>query len=148
MKELIEILKRKGVEYTVDGHNLTVGGSLYLRGTGITALPDNLTVGGYLDLEGTGITALPDNLDCEGLYLDPEKISNTAYRENCGYSDRTIFAVWAGNNFKIAAGCFFGSLEEFEEAVDGKYSGDAAESYKKAGRDCVNELTVKLCKVA
>ena len=33
------------------------GGSLYLRGTGITALPDNLTVGGSLDLEGcTGIT--------------------------------------------------------------------------------------------
>ena len=47
------------------------GGSLYLRGTGITALPDNLTVGGYLDLEGcTGITALPDNLTVGGsLYL-------------------------------------------------------------------------------
>ena len=47
------------------------GGSLYLRGTGITALPDNLTVGGSLDLEGcTGITALPDNLTVGGsLYL-------------------------------------------------------------------------------
>ena len=32
------------------------GGSLYLGGTGITALPDNLTVGGYLDLRDTGIT--------------------------------------------------------------------------------------------
>lgn len=32
------------------------GGSLYLRGTGITALPDGLTVGGSLDLRGTGIT--------------------------------------------------------------------------------------------
>jgi len=31
------------------------GGSLDLRGTGITSLPDNLTVGGYLDLRGTGI---------------------------------------------------------------------------------------------
>ena len=30
-------------------------GSLYLRGTQITALPDNLTVGGYLDLRGTQI---------------------------------------------------------------------------------------------
>ena len=36
--------------------NLTVGGSLDLRGTGITSLPDNLTVGGSLDLRGTGIT--------------------------------------------------------------------------------------------
>lgn len=31
-------------------------GYLYLRGTGITQLPDNLTVGGYLYLRGTGIT--------------------------------------------------------------------------------------------
>jgi len=46
--------------------NLTVGGYLDLRGTGITSLPDNLTVGGYLDLEGTGITSLPDNLTVGG----------------------------------------------------------------------------------
>ena len=31
------------------------GGSLYLRGTQITSLPDNLTVGGSLDLSGTQI---------------------------------------------------------------------------------------------
>lgn len=31
-------------------------GSLDLSGTGITSLPDNLTVGGYLCLRGTGIT--------------------------------------------------------------------------------------------
>ena len=49
-----------------------MGGGLYLRGTGITSLPDNLTVGGYLDLEGcTGITSLPDNLTVGG-YLDLE----------------------------------------------------------------------------
>ena len=34
----------------------TVGGNLYLRGTGITSLPEGLTVGGNLDLRGTGIT--------------------------------------------------------------------------------------------
>ena len=46
------------------------GGSLDLRGTGITALPDNLTVGGWLYLQDTGITALPDNLTVGGsLYL-------------------------------------------------------------------------------
>lgn len=37
-------------------------GSLYLRGTNITALPDGLQVGGNLDLEGTNITALPSGL--------------------------------------------------------------------------------------
>ncbi|MBP1035848.1 hypothetical protein J8631_09780, partial [Serratia fonticola] len=126
--------------------NLSVGGSLYLRGTGITSLPDNLSVGGYLDLRGTGITSLPDNFSCDSLYLDPEKISNVSSRENCGYSSRTIFAVWTNDNFKIAAGCFFGALEAFESAVDEKYSGNAAESYKQNARDCVTELTEKLNK--
>ena len=32
------------------------GGSLYLRGTRISSLPDNLTVGGWLDLSGTQIS--------------------------------------------------------------------------------------------
>ena len=78
------------------------------------------------------------------LYLRPEKITNVSYRENCGYSRRTIFAVWTGKEFRIAAGCFFGSIDQFEQAVDDKYSGSAAEAYKKAGRDCVAELTEKL----
>lgn len=38
-------------------YGLNIGGSLNLRGTQITALPDNLTVGGFLDLRGTQITA-------------------------------------------------------------------------------------------
>ncbi|EPA1082888.1 hypothetical protein ACQZ6X_003390 [Escherichia coli] len=84
--------------------NLTVGGWLDLEGTSITALPDNLTVGGRLDLEGTSITALPDNLTVGGsLYLRPEKITNVSYRENCGYSSRTIFAMWTGKEFRRAA---------------------------------------------
>ena len=41
-------------------------GSLLLRGTGITSLPDNLTVGGYLLLRGTGITSIPGNLTVGG----------------------------------------------------------------------------------
>ena len=51
------------------GKNGHCGGSLDLRGTGITTLPDGLTVGGYLDLRGTGITTLPDGLTV-GAYLD------------------------------------------------------------------------------
>ena len=149
MKEFIKLLKSKGIDLTQEGNNLTVGGSLDLRGTGITALPDNLTVGGYLDLRGTGITALPDNLTVGGsLDLDVKRISNIAFRENCGYLSRTIFAAWSDNNFKIAAGCFFDTLDKFEQAVDEKYSGSAAEAYKQAGRDCVAELTVKLNKEA
>ena len=138
-------LDLRGTSITALPDNLTVGGSLDLEGTSITALPDNLTVGGWLDLRGTSITALPDNLTVGGsLYLLPEKIANVSYRENCGYSSRTIFAVWTGKEFRIAAGCFFGSIDQFEQAVDDKYSDSAAEAYKKAGRDCVAELTEKL----
>ena len=130
MNEFIKLLKREGVEYELDGNNLSVGGSLDLQDcTGITALPDNLSVGG-------------------SLYLDAKRISNIAIRENCGYSSRTIFSVWCDNNFKIAAGCFFDTLDKFEQAVDAKYSGSAAEAYKQAGRDCIAELTAKLNKSA
>ena len=53
------------------------GGSLYLRGTQITSLPDGLTVGGYLDLSGTQITSLPDGLTVGGwLDLRGTKIKN------------------------------------------------------------------------
>ncbi|WP_256185867.1 hypothetical protein, partial [Desulfovibrio desulfuricans] len=65
--------KGKGMDAKdfVNKYGLDVEGSLDLRGTQITALPDNLTVGGYLDLRGTQITALPDNLTVGG-YLDLE----------------------------------------------------------------------------
>ncbi|ECE5792760.1 hypothetical protein CSQ32_001732 [Salmonella enterica subsp. diarizonae] len=84
--------------------NLTVGDGLDLRGTSITTLPDNLTVGGGLYLRGTSITTLPDHFSCNSLYLEAERISNIAYRKNCGYSSRTIFAAWTGKEFRIAAG--------------------------------------------
>jgi hypothetical protein len=62
-------LDLRGTAITALPDNLTVGGSLDLRGTPITALPDNLTVGGWLDLSGTPINALPDNLTVGG-WLD------------------------------------------------------------------------------
>ena len=145
MSDFISVLKKKRIKHTIDGTgNITIPGDANLIGADITALPEGLSVGGYLDLLGTSITALPDSFSCDSLYLDPEKISNVAYRENCGYSSRTIFAAWTGTEFKIAAGCFFGSIAEFDGAVDEKYSGSAAEAYKSAGRDCVAELTEKL----
>ena len=147
MFDLIKHLVKNDIQHTVsDNGNITVTHNLDLEDvSGVEALPDNLTVGGSLYLRGTSITALPDNLTVGGsLYLRPEKITNVSYRENCGYSSRTIFAMWTGKEFRIAAGCFFGSIEQFEQAVDDKYDGNAAEAYKKAGRDCVAELTEKL----
>ncbi|HCD7490960.1 TPA: hypothetical protein ND476_001377 [Enterobacter asburiae] len=127
MFDLIKHLVKNDIQHTVsDNGNITVTHNLDLEDvSGVDALPDNLTVGG-------------------SLYLRPEKITNVSYRENCGYSSRTIFAMWTGKEFRIAAGCFFGSIEQFEQAVDDKYDGNAAEAYKKAGRDCVAELTEKL----
>lgn len=127
MFDLIKHLVKNDIQHTVsDNGNITVTNNLDLEDVSdVDALPDNLTVGG-------------------SLYLRPEKITNVSYRENCGYSSRTIFAVWTGKEFRIAAGCFFGSIYQFEQAVDDKYSGSAAEAYKKAGRDCVAELTEKL----
>ncbi len=65
--KLKEYLDKNNIEYVIaaDGA-LSVGGSLDLRGTSITALPDGLSVGGSLDLEGTSITALPDGLSVGG----------------------------------------------------------------------------------
>jgi hypothetical protein len=127
MFDLIKHLVKNDIQHTVsDNENITVTNNLDLEDvSGVDALPDNLTVGG-------------------SLYLRPEKITNVSYRENCGYSSRTIFAMWTGKEFRIAAGCFFGSIDQFEQAVDEKYNGSAAEAYKKAGRDCVAELTEKL----
>ena len=70
-----ELMKRNGGSLYLRGtgitslpEGLTVGGSLYLRGTGITSLPEGLTVGGSLDLSGTGITEKKYKKLTEGEY--------------------------------------------------------------------------------
>ena len=141
---LITYLEKRGIEFT-EHNGLSVGGYLDLRGTGITQLPQGLSVGGYLDLRGTGITQLPDELSIKGsLYLDAEKVENVAYRKNCGTHNRTIFAAWIDETVKISAGCFLGTIYEFEAAVDGKYHGGTGEAYKKAAYGCAEELVKKL----
>ena len=62
-------LDLRGTEITKLPDNLSVKGHLDLYRSSITKLPDNLSVGGDLDLEGTKITKLPDNLSVGG-YLD------------------------------------------------------------------------------
>jgi hypothetical protein len=75
--------------YGVTPDNLTVAGSIDLRGRFITALPDNLTVGGYLDVSHTPINALPDNLTV-GRWLDVSCTPINALPDNLtvgGYLD-------------------------------------------------------------
>ncbi|ROI02912.1 hypothetical protein EGI16_12125, partial [Chryseobacterium sp. G0240] len=60
----------------------SVGGSLYLKGTQITTLPDNLSVGGSLYLKGTQITTLPDNLKSKAIVKLQNEGKWTVYVEN------------------------------------------------------------------
>ena len=75
-------LDLRGTGITSLPEGLTVGGSLYLEGgTGITSLPEGLTVCGSLDLEGcTGITSLPEGLTV-GDYLDLRGTGITSLHE-------------------------------------------------------------------
>ena len=79
--DLITYLEANYILFTSLPDNLSVGGSLNLRGTSITSLPDNLSVGGSLNLRGTSITSLPDNLSVGG-YLNLEGTSITSLPDN------------------------------------------------------------------
>jgi len=72
-------LDLRETQITVLPEGLRVGGSLYLEETQITALPEGLRVGGSLDLRGTQITALPKGLRVGGS-LDPRPPRNANHR--------------------------------------------------------------------
>ena len=75
--KVIGTLNLKRTQITALPDNLTVHGTLYLNDTPITALPDNLTVHEDLYLRRTPITALPDNLTVHGdLGLSGTKITS------------------------------------------------------------------------
>jgi len=77
---------------------LKVDGSLDLRGTAITTLPDNLTVGGWLYLSGTAITTLPDNLtvggwlDLRGTFISKEASRMVNKIVHGTVTDKYVFA--------------------------------------------------------
>ena len=102
MKQEIEKFRKEtGVDLVIKDGKPFYGDSLYLRGTGITALPDNLTVGGYLYLRGTGITALPDNLTVGG-YLDLRGTGITGeVKVNKKLSSKAIAAISRVSNMPI-----------------------------------------------
>jgi len=116
----------RGTQITALPENLNVGGSLYLRGTQITALPENLNVGGYLDLEGTQITALPENLNVGGsLYLRgtqitalPENLNVGGYLVSEPIGSRKDRTSYHISKDVVHCGCFKGTLNEFEAEVN------------------------------
>ncbi|QHJ78060.1 MAG: hypothetical protein [Bacteriophage sp.] len=112
-------------------------------------LPENLKVACILDLTNTNVTRLPSNLtvhDYCSVYLDAHKIENVSYCDDCGASNRQIFAFWANNDFLIAAGCFAGTYSEFADAVDRKYYDYGGAEYKRQAQNCISELAEKLGK--
>jgi len=145
--ELLDHLKKHGIEFTENNGRITVGGWLDLSGTQITAPPENLSVGDWLDLSGTQITALPENLSV-GDWLDLRgcKLQNVAFKEKCGRQNRTIFAAWVNGEIQIGAGCFLGSMAKFCAAVDERYKVEAADTYKADAQDCVDRLVAILNK--
>ena len=100
----------------------------HLRGF-YPALPDSLTVGGWLDLSGTKITALPDSLTVGGaLDLRGTKIDGAVH--GCGNHNRTIAAYKHPTKGRVVSlGCFVGTEAECIEAINKKYSGEAAADY-------------------
>ena len=81
-----------------NGKIKVVGGSLDLRNTNITELPDNLTVGGYLDLSDTNITELPDNLTVGGS-LDLSDTNITELPDNLMVNNN----IYGFNNEKVVS---------------------------------------------
>ena len=67
---------------TIEKEDLNVEGTLDLRDTEITSLPDNLTVGGSLDLSFTQISSIPKNLQVElRIYLKNTPLADKYSKE-------------------------------------------------------------------
>lgn len=174
MKKFLDFLAVEGCEYEIkDGairvldilmpyevcfdniiipENTDFAAGLDLEGyDGEIQLSENSRVAIKLNLMDTNIKRLPSNLTLYhycSVYLDVRKIENVSYSDNCGFLGRTIFALWANNDFLIAAGCFTGTYSEFEVRVNQRYHGyenDAAE-YKRKARGCISRLAKKLGK--
>ena len=108
-KQVALFEKQTNIKLNVIEGKINYKGSLDLRGTGITSLPDNLVVGGSLDLRGTGITSLPDNLvvggslDLEGCTGITNKNVNTVLSADARMriaSVRNKLLTWEWNGRK------------------------------------------------
>ena len=89
-QEFEKFRKETGGDLVIKDGKPFYGGSLDLRCTGITALPDNLTVGGYLDLRCTGIT---------GEVKVNKKLSSKAIAAISRVSNMPIFWEWNDRSY-------------------------------------------------
>lgn len=115
-KKNIAILQGKGVDMT----NMSISGSLDLRRTAITALPNNLYVGRHLHLEGTAIVNYP-----------------VVY--NCGFKKRAIYLSLKDKNL-IVIGCFEGTKKEAINRIKNEYPEKEASAYIKKVEECFKKL--------
>ncbi len=118
-------------------------------------MPDNLTVGGSLDLEGTGITALPDNLTVGGsLYLRGTGITDTS-KVNRNINENSFFE-WRGRKYIKADGIFskvvshkrnvfkiqkIGQTKESYLVTDGNGKFSHGETIKEAKEDLIFKIS-------
>jgi hypothetical protein len=125
-KTFTDYCNQNEIEFKEDGDNLTVGGSLDLEGTGITALPDNLTVGGSLDLEGTGITTKDVKKPSSTLF----KFKNKKYISADGILSEVI--TKKGNVYTIKN---IGKKINGYLVTDGKFTHSHGDTMQKAKED-------------
>ena len=150
-----EIEKLLGVKIEIKEGKFYYGGSLDLRGTGITSLPENLTVGGSLDLRGTGITSLPENLTVGGS-LDLEGTGITDQSKVNTNIDEESFFSWRKNKYIKADGIFskvvshkrnvfkiqkIGSEKETFLVTDGNGKFSHGETIKEAKEDLIFKIS-------
>lgn len=126
--KLLDYLQQRNISHEVNGCEIHVGGSL--------------------NLEGTQITELPESFSCESLYLAPENFKEVESKANCGAHSRAIFVLRNKGEFYVAAGCFFDTFTKFCEAVNRKYSGNAASEYIADAQECIDKLTANLASAA
>ena len=102
------------MNYTLDELNKMMeenGGNLYLRGTGITSLPDGLCVAGNLYLRGTGIT---------DTYNVNRNFPNVIYKEGRFiYCDGILTHIKKERKFGKFT-FFFGKIKEKNVISDGE----------------------------
>ena len=123
----IELEKKDG--------KLHYGGSLYLRGTQITALPENLTVGGSLYLEGTQITdtnKVKRNINTESFF----EWKNRTYIKVDGIFSKVI--SHKGNVFKVQK---IGTFEESYIVSDGNGKYSHGKTIKEAKEDLIFKIS-------
>lgn len=165
-KDFLDYLEQKKINYSIKNNYVYIDGDLSLNKKLKFVLPDNLLVAGDLDLSNSQIKQLPENLFIggdlilndtriiylpESLYLsgslrgvDVEKIYNIAYRKSDESDNLILFAVFINGEIKISMeefGFFLFNLKSFEKEVDENYSDIVAEEYKRAARECFDELT-------